>query len=134
MAWLILSQYITPKASLQPTKPEPIPDTKIEPDTDSSTGDLSDTPRTFPTFSRQPPLQYPTPRSTPGVEYGTGDEEEGEDLGGEPVTGEADDEEEYQAGVGAAFNERPMDSGVGTSFSEAGGRSLQRRRSRGRPA
>ncbi|KAH0563377.1 hypothetical protein GP486_002051 [Trichoglossum hirsutum] len=134
IAWLILSQYITPGAQPQPIKPEPGGGATIkpEPDTDSQT-DLSDTPRKFPTFSRHSPLQYPMPRSTPAVEHdGTGDEdEEGEDFEGAPVAEEADDEEEYEAGmssVGAALGSQPTDSGVGTSLSEAAGRALHRRR------
>ncbi|KAH0541402.1 hypothetical protein FGG08_004092 [Glutinoglossum americanum] len=135
IAWFILSQYMAP----HPNKTEPDdnnPTIKPEPDTDSPTDELSDTPRTFPTFSRQPPLQYPTPHSTPGAEDVTEGGEEGEDFGGEPVVGEADDEAEYETGVfsgDATFDGRPIDSGVGTSLSEAGGRGLQRR-SRGSQA
>jgi hypothetical protein len=89
---------------------------------------LSDTPRSFPTYGRQAPLQY-----VPKVKT--------EDDGEKPVmdettlqsfAAEADDESEEPIDVGG-FRGR-SDSGLGTSFSE-GGASLRggvrRRRSRG---
>jgi len=131
LAWFTLSRYLTRQST---------PIISEEDDTDSS---LSPTPRTFPTFSRQPPLQYPTPRTTPGPDPSTGgDDESSEDLAfeGEPViTGEADDEEEeegygeaqmFKVGETAEFEARPTDSGIGTSMEEGRGRGLQRRRSR----
>lgn len=91
--------------------------------------DLSDTPRSFPTYGRQAPLQYiPTVKT----------EDDGEKLVMDettlqPFTAEADDESEEPIDVGS-FRGGRSDSGLGTSFSE-GGASLrgevQRRRSRG---
>lgn len=87
---------------------------KDESETDEEP-DLSDTPRTFPTYGRQAALRFePT------------DVKKEELDGGEPVVlremGEADDEDE-ERGVG--------DSGLGTSYSEGGGGGVARRRSRG---
>lgn len=91
--------------------------------------DLSDTPRSFPTYGRQAPLQY-----VPRVKT----EDDGEKLAMDETTSqsfaaEADDESEEPIDVGS-FRGGRLDSGLGTSFSE-GGASLrgrvQRRRSRG---
>ncbi|KAI9884439.1 MAG: hypothetical protein M1823_003764 [Watsoniomyces obsoletus] len=92
--------------------------------------EVSDTPRTFPTYSRQPSLRYlPTPRMTPDVE----------ERDHVPATdahwpaGEADDEEDawmvHHPGTRA-------DSGIGTSMEEGPSTSrvisrAQRRRRRG---
>ena len=83
--------------------------------------DLSDTPRTFPTYGRQPPLRY-----VPKVK-----EEEGSDevIAGETGVLPADDEEEEEEEGFASVR----DSGLGTSFSEGGERiGLVRRRSKKR--
>jgi seipin len=91
--------------------------------------DLSDTPRNFPTYGRQAPLQY-----VPRVKA----EDDGEKLVMDettlqPFAAEADDESEEPIDIGS-FRGGRSDSGLGTSFSE-GGSSLrggvQRRRSRG---
>jgi seipin len=94
---------------------------KKEEEQETDEPDLSDTPRTFPTYGRQQPLRY-----TPKVK----DEDSGE-YGIDEVTMkplEADDEDdEFGVGVG-------RDSGIGTSFSDGGeraGAGLARRRSRG---
>jgi seipin len=87
--------------------------------------DLSDTPRTFPTYGRQAPLRY-----EPRVKDEESEEEVLDDTAIQPL--EADDEEsgeeveEDEAGLG-------IDSGIGTSFSEGGVRAggVARRRSRG---
>jgi hypothetical protein len=131
LAWFTLSRYLTGQST--PSKPEQ----------DEAHFPLSPTPRTFPTFSHQLPLQYPTPRTTPGPDPSTGgDDETSEDLAfeGEPViAGEADDEEEeeeydeaqmFNVGETAEFEAKPTDSGIGTSMEEGRGRGLQRRRSR----
>jgi seipin len=98
-----------------------------EPETDDL--DLSDTPRSFPTYGRQAPLQY-----VPRVKA----EDDGEKLimdetTLQPLMAEADDESEEPIDIGS-FRGGRSDSGLGTSFSE-GGASLrggvQRRRSRG---
>lgn len=81
--------------------------------------DLSDTPRTFPTYGRQAPLRF-----VPKVKEEEFKEEDSEEYGLAPV--EADDEDEEEEGQ---FGER--DSGIGTSFSEGGGLGgVKRRRSR----
>jgi len=84
--------------------------------------DLSDTPRTFPTYGRQPPLRF-----VPKVKE---EEIDSEDylVDERDAKAEADDEDE-EGGVDPGIK---TDSGVGTSFSEAGERSgFTRRRSRG---
>jgi seipin len=93
--------------------------------------DLSDTPRTFPTYGRQTPLRFePRVKSEPAVK--SEEEEEEEVLMGtriQPLRGEADDEEEDDGGYGG--RDRDADSGLGTSYSEGGeggSRSLLARR------
>jgi hypothetical protein len=81
--------------------------------------DLSDTPRTFPTYGRQAPLRYIPKVKREDIE----DENDGVE---EQQRQEADDENEDE-GVGLR-----TDSGIGTSFSEGvGSAGLARRRSRG---
>ncbi len=87
--------------------------------------DLSDTPRTFPTYGRQAPLRY-----VPKVKDEVDNEEFIiDETAIQPLTAEADDEDEEDLEV---YRGGKTDSGIGTSFSEAGERSgLARRRSRG---
>jgi seipin len=96
---------------------------KEEPDTDEP--DLSDTPRTFPTYGRQQPLRY-----VPKVKDEDSEEYVLDETAIQPLASmEADDEEDEED----LF--RARDSGIGTSFSEGGerGDSFARRRSgRGR--
>lgn len=104
---------------------------KKEPATDDEP-DLSDTPRTFPTYGplgRQRPLFFEPPlkNEDDSEEYGL-DQTAVQPLGGGGV--EADDEDEFE---GVA---RERDSGIGTSYSDAGAggvgaKGLARRRSRG---
>jgi seipin len=93
--------------------------------------DLSDTPRSFPTYGRHAPLKY-----TPKIKK----EEEGvaisEEMQTHPAAVEADDESKEPIDVeGDLFGTGPgrSDSGIGTSFSEGSGRAAaaKRRRSRG---
>ncbi len=89
--------------------------------------DLSDTPRTFPTYGRQPPLRY-----VPKVKEEDNEESVLDEIADQPPAAEADDEDEEE---GEDFPQRggKTDSGIGTSFSEAGERSgLARRRSKGK--
>lgn len=91
---------------------------KEEPDTDDP--DLSDTPRTFPTYGRQAPLRY-----EPKIKDEDSEEYIMDETAIQPLAAEADDEDDE---VGTA---RGHDSGIGTSFSEGGDRGLARRRSKG---
>jgi hypothetical protein len=95
---------------------------KDEPETDEP--DLSDTPRTFPTYGRQQPLRY-----IPKVKDEDSEEYVLDEAAIQPLAAmEADDEDEEDV-----F--RARDSGIGTSFSEGGERraGVTRRRSgRGR--
>lgn len=84
--------------------------------------DISDTPRTFPTYGRQPPLRY-----VPKIKDEDSEEYIIDETAIQPLTAEADDEDDgedaYRVG---------RDSGIGTSYSDAGERSgLARRRSKG---
>jgi len=94
---------------------------KLEEETDDA--DLSDTPRTFPTYGRQAPLRYiPKGKDEDSEEYIM------DETAIQPLAAEADDESEDFGGKSG----RAVDSGIGTSFSEGGGeRGLSRRRSRG---
>lgn len=75
--------------------------------------DISDTPRTFPTTSRQPPLRYlPTPRITPETEQ---EESPRPSVEAHPSPLEADDEDEVPDGARPAWR---TDSGIGTSLEE----------------
>lgn len=91
--------------------------------------DLSDTPRSFPTYGRQAPLQYlPRVKAENDSEKLVMDE-----TTLQPFAAEADDESEEPVDI-SSFRGGRSDSGLGTSFSEAGaslGGGVQRRRSRG---
>ncbi|KAL3290953.1 cell division control protein [Colletotrichum asianum] len=86
----------------------------------SGVDELSDAPRTFPTYGNQAPLRYEPEvkeEPQPGLRM--------EDL--VPLGGEADDEEEDDGR--ASFK---GDSGIGTSYSEGGSGSVRRRSSHNR--
>jgi len=91
--------------------------------------DLSDTPRSFPTYGRQAPLRY-----IPKVKMEDDSEEYIMDEAAiQPLAAEADDESEEPVDVGASFRGGRSDSGIGTSFSEGGASTIsaaQRRRLR----
>lgn len=96
---------------------------KEEPETDEP--DLSDTPRTFPTYGKQQPLRY-----VPKVKDEDSEDFVLDETAIQPLAAmEADDEEDEEDSF------RARDSGIGTSFSEGGERrsGVARRRSgRGR--
>lgn len=83
--------------------------------------DLSDTPRTFPTYGRQAPLRY-----EPKIKDEDSEEYVIDETAIQPLTAEADDESEDLGGRSGR-----TDSGIGTSFSERSEKGLSRRRSRG---
>lgn len=88
--------------------------------------DLSDTPRSFPTYGRQAPLRYiPKIKSEYDSEEMVSDE-----MRTHPRAAEADDESEEPVNIASAVGGGRSDSGLGTSYSE-GGASVQRRRSKG---
>lgn len=91
--------------------------------------DMSDTPRSFPTYGRQAPLQY-IPKIKKEEET---DQMLPEETTIQPFAAEADDESEEPPDVGS-FRGGRSDSGIGTSFSDGGGSlrgGVQRRRSKG---
>lgn len=86
----------------------------------SGADELSDAPRTFPTYGNQAPLRY-----EPEVKEESQLGPRMEDLA--PFGGEADDEEEEDGRGGFRG-----DSGIGTSYSEGGSSSVRRRSSHNR--
>ena len=137
IAWLILSSYFssssTPKhepnaATPVPTKSEPSDSEIFDP---FSTEDLSDASRSFPTLGRQMPLHYSARINRAKKEED--DEkriklEEEEEIqrttGLQPLTAEADDEDDEGEMEGPGWR----DSGLGTSLEEGERRGVQRRR------
>ena len=136
-AWLLFSSYsaVAPPftkrgALLEATDSDAVSDGFAkkrlhEDDEDTDMLDISDTPRTFPTNSRQPPLRYvPAPTRTPGYEQV---ESSGPALGSHTLAGEADDEDETLHGRHPGGR---SDSGIGTSLEESSERAVQRRRNK----
>ncbi|PBP25436.1 tubulin-tyrosine ligase, partial [Diplocarpon rosae] len=97
-------------------------------DEESDELDLSDTPRTFPTYGRQAPLRFvPKVKDEPLIKN-----EDGEEYAASEGQGLVDADDEDEEGSGTVDYRRGVtDSGIGTSFSEAGERAgVKRRRSR----
>lgn len=128
--WGLFTLFFSRPAA--PSQPKREPATAIKNEaTEESDLALSDVSRTFPTFSRQPPLHYSSPKVK---------EEDSERALEElpPRTpGDADDEDEDED-ADFVLDERhgmggvPSDSGLGTSMeSSMEGRGLVRRRSGG---
>ncbi|TDZ24735.1 Seipin-like protein [Colletotrichum orbiculare MAFF 240422] len=86
----------------------------------SGLDELSDAPRTFPSYGKQAPLRF-----EPDVKEEASPISRMDDL--TPLGGEADDEEEDEGRGGFRG-----DSGIGTSFSEGGSGIVRRRSSHGR--
>jgi hypothetical protein len=128
LGWLAVRSLFTPKQEVgrelvkaEDTDASTVIKAEGEEETDEP--DLSDTPRTFPTYGRQAPLRY-----VPKVKEEESEEFIMDETAIQPLAAEADDEDEEEL---EAFR-GGRDSGVGTSFSEGGERSgLARRRSRG---
>ncbi|KAH8665976.1 putative adipose-regulatory protein-domain-containing protein [Tricladium varicosporioides] len=134
IAWVVLMGVIGRKSDSETeiTKGEETDGTttiKDEPRTDDS--DLSDTPRTFPTYGRQPPLRF-----EPKIKHEPDSEEFAIDEATiQPLAAEADDEDDSEGGFRGVIlgADRGNDSGLGTSFSERGeGSGVTRRKSKGR--
>ncbi|KAI9704229.1 MAG: hypothetical protein M1836_007090 [Candelina mexicana] len=135
IAWLVLSSYLkTTSQETQSIKADGDSENstvKKEEESDAAfTESLSDTSRSFPTNSRQPPLRYNPPRVKDE------DEDEQEEIERttalQPLTGEADDEEDDDILDLGASRDRRSDSGLGTSMDESAARreGVQRRRTR----
>jgi len=128
LGWLALRALLTPAKDIVGGKEaikgeeteESTVHVKMEEETDDP--DLSDTPRTFPTYGRQAPLRY-----VPKVKDEDEDEKDYalDETSIQPLAAEADDESEDFGGKAGR-----TDSGIGTSFSEGGERGLARKRSR----
>ncbi|KAL8767502.1 MAG: hypothetical protein Q9209_006009 [Squamulea sp. 1 TL-2023] len=130
VAWLVLSSYFVSdstggnkrESDSPKIKPEPSESEKYEP---SLTEGLSDTSRTFPTLGQHIPLHF-TGRYE-GAHIGSGERLKQQDeviqsSGVQPLTAEADDEDE---GI-ETFGFR--DSGIGTSLDESQRARVQRRK------
>ena len=144
LAWILLTVYFSPSAASASSAVKAEPDVnasdvgaiKTE-DSESDAFDLSDTPRTFPTYSRQPPLRFT------GPSYAVKAEEEPDRADRErttsikPLLDEDEDDDDAADALGASRAAgRRTDSGLGTSLEEGPGgiAGLQRRRSKGRRA
>lgn len=136
IGWAILSQLIFRKPEPAPIKSEHATDSefpaiKSGPDDDEPvTEGLSDTSRTFPTFSQQPPLRYSSPKTKedPETKPAMADIPHAADA-------EADDEDEdadFILDEPAPIRGIHSDSGLGTSMdSSASRRETVRRRKSG---
>ncbi|CCF32398.1 hypothetical protein CH063_00796 [Colletotrichum higginsianum] len=93
---------------------------RVKKEDGSGVDELSDAPRTFPTYGNQAPLRY-----EPEIKEEAQTGPRMEDLA--PLGGEADDEEEDD-GRGSYR----ADSGIGTSYSDGGSSSIRRRSSQHR--
>jgi len=124
LGWIIFRSFFSPSEA-QAIKDEIKNDKtnnwalKTEHETDDP--DLSDTPRTFPTYGRQAPLRF-----EPKVKDEDLDDYVMDETTIQPLAAMADDESEDFGG-----KDGRTDSGIGTSFSEGGEKSLSRRRSKG---
>ncbi|KAF2843323.1 hypothetical protein M501DRAFT_994219 [Patellaria atrata CBS 101060] len=133
VVWFVLSTFIiSGPETTEPKHEGPTDDTtkikKEGEDADDRIDAISDTSRTFPTSSRQPPLRY----SSPNVKE---EEEDKGPLDIPQVTVDADDEDE-DADFVLDKPGRPTvnsDSGIGTSMESTAGRRdpIRKRRSRG---
>jgi len=130
IVWLVLTYFVFPPEEETPPLPKrelgsaESQAIKQEEEDDKLLDDLSDTERSFPTYSRHPPLRYSSPRVK--------DEEE-EKMPLEMAPLEADDEDEDADFV---LDEpgrlgRQSDSGLGTSMESSAPRSdsVRRRKS-----
>jgi seipin len=158
VAWYFFSSYLLPTSSPTSIKPEPDSSSPIKAEgdgTESDTNlgppsDLSDTPRDFPTYSRQPPLRYTGKAS---IKKEEDDNDKDDDMATkvaattriQPLANlrktddEDEDDEADLVDVGSAMRSTKTDSGIGTSLDEgrggaAAGAGLQRRRSSGKGA
>jgi seipin len=134
LGWVAVRSIFSPKEEATSKKEIKGEDTDVstiknkEEEATEDEPDLSDTPRTFPTYGRQPPLRY-----EPKVKDEDSEEYILDETAIQPLAAEADDEDEEEPYTGARGGR--TDSGLGTSFSEGGERSgLARRRSKGKGA
>ena len=131
VVWFALSYYVLPGASTDGTiiKKEEGTRVKREPGNEDSDG-MSDTSRTFPTRTGQPPLRYSSPKIK--------EEDRDEPLPAEAqqLAAEADDEDEdadFVLDEPGPAGRGVSDSGIGTSLESSAGRpdTTRRRKSRG---
>jgi hypothetical protein len=137
LAFVAIQTYFAPKSLTQgeskgaidaQAKSEIEEDGEVKEEETDDEPDLSDTPRTFPTYGRQAPLRYES-----RVKDEESEEEVLDETSIQPLGVEADDEESGED-VDMGEEGLGLDSGIGTSFSEGGARAgdgVARRRSRG---
>lgn len=137
-AWLLLVSYFSSSLA-RPGKPDSettgpaVKSQHLESDVFDpfSTEDLSDTPRSFPTFGRQVPLHFAGRKEAKAKEeereeIAKKEEEELVGSTGIPLwTAEADDEDDKDEDLNFA---RWRDSGMGTSVDDGDRRGVNRRR------
>lgn len=133
LSFLIFGEKEEPAQIKSAPEDESVQTVKKEETDDEDIDNLSDTSRTFPTFSRQPPLRYSAPKIKKEEEP---DEEEKilQATNIQPLTNaEADDEDEDADFVIEGRAGGRSDSGLGTSLESSAGRTdgVKRRRSRG---
>ncbi|CZT06483.1 uncharacterized protein RAG0_12188 [Rhynchosporium agropyri] len=129
VGWLVVRSVFSADTEAKEVKGEDS-ESRVKKEEDGSGGevDLSDTPRTFPTYGRQAPLKYES-SGREGPQVKDEDSEEYAALG-KGVLAEADDEDEDDEEIGAYRG--ITDSGIGTSFSEGGeAGGVKRRKLRG---
>jgi seipin len=127
LVWLALSIFVFPQDA--PVKKEERPQIKRERGEEDDSEALSDTPRTFPTLTGQPPLRYSSPRVKSEEEDGA------QPIDAHPATAEADDEDEdadFLLEESGPVGRGVSDSGIGTSMESSHGRpeNVRRRLSR----
>ncbi|KAL2076216.1 hypothetical protein VTL71DRAFT_1159 [Oculimacula yallundae] len=128
IGWLVVRTFFSADMEVKKEIKGEETDTTVKKEEDSEEVDLSDTPRTFPTYGRQAPLKYES-SGREGPQVKDEDSEEYAALG-RGVLAEADDEDEDDEDVGGYRG--VTDSGIGTSFSEGGEKGgVKRRRSKG---
>ncbi|KAH7045339.1 hypothetical protein B0J12DRAFT_155753 [Macrophomina phaseolina] len=133
LAWLALSNVFAarPRAKQEP-KTEDETDVKTEGETETDLPELSDTPRTFPTYAGQPSLRYESPNVKSEEDEASGDVLRDVPLAGAGTGQEADDEDEDADFVlDTAARHMDRDSGLGTSMESGQERreSVRKRRS-----
>lgn len=119
LAWLALSQIFAPRPlpAKQEPKQEDETDVKTEGETETDLPDLSDTPRTFPTYAGQPSLRYESPNVKSEEDEAGGVSRDVPVAAGAATGQEADDEDEDADFVlDTAGRHMDRDSGLGTSM------------------
>lgn len=129
LAWLALSNFFAAHSTPAP-KREKEDDENVKTEDETDLPDLSDTPRTFPTYAGQPSLRYESPHVKSEEEEATSGIP---DVPPVAAGQEADDEDDEDADfvLDASGRHMDRDSGLGTSMESGQERreSVRKRRS-----